>query len=436
MIVCKFGGTSMATAETINKVKDIILSDPERKFIVVSAPGKRDSKDIKVTDLLYKAYDEQQKNGSCKETLNKVRDRFVSLCENLKIDLDINPYIDEIAKQMPKAISADYAASRGEYLAGIVMAKVLNFKFIDAAEIIKFNANGVFENELSNDLIKRLKNEKSGVVIPGFYGKMPDKSIKTFTRGGSDFTGALIARGVNASLYENWTDVDGFSVANPQIVKNPKSMESLTYEELRELSYMGASVLHPDSIFPVKVEGIPIQIKNTFNPSAKGTMITKELHTKENQPIVTGVAGRKNNTSVLLKKPMMNNEIGFARKVLSVFERRCISVEHLPTGIDTMSVVFSNVLTKEEEANLIEDLKIAVNPSFIEIEKNLSLIAIVGHGMASTKGTAAKVFTALANSDINIILIDQGSSELNIIVGVEDKDFENAINAIYSAFYE
>lgn len=434
MKVCKFGGTSMANAETINKVKDIILADDTRKFIVVSAPGKRDKSDTKVTDLLYQAYDEQQIKGNCKETLDKVRGRFESLCKDLNLDLDINPYIDEIEKRMPTSKSADYAASRGEYLAGLVMAKVLNFKFVDAAEIIKFNSEGVFENELTNDLIKRLKDEKGGVVIPGFYGRMPDKSIKTFTRGGSDFTGALIARGVNASLYENWTDVNGFSVSDPRIVKNAKSMASLTYEELRELSYMGASVLHPDSIFPVKVEGIPIQIKNTFEPDNVGTIITKGLQNND-KPIVTGIAGRKSNTSVLLKKPMMNNEVGFARKVLSVFERRGISIEHLPTGIDTMSIVFSKALSKEEECQLVEDLKIAVNPSHVEIEKDLALIAIVGHGMASTKGTAAKVFTALANNDINVRLIDQGSSELNIIVGVEDSDFENAINSIYRAFY-
>lgn len=434
MKVCKFGGTSMATAQTVNLVKNIILSDNERKYVVVSAPGKREDSDIKVTDLLYQAYDEQKNNGDYKKVLDKVRDRFNSLCKDLDIDLDINSHIDEIEREMPNAKTADYAASRGEYLAGLVMAKVLGFKFVDAADIIKFNSNGIFDDESTNDLIAKLKNEKEGIVIPGFYGKMPDQSIKTFTRGGSDFTGALIAKGVGATLYENWTDVNGFSVADPRIVKNAKNMSFLTYEELRELSYMGASVLHPDSIFPVKVEGIPIQIKNTFEPENQGTIITKTLLSND-QPIVTGVAGRKQNTTVLLKKPMMNNEIGFARKVLSVFERIGISVEHLPTGIDTMSIVFSAKLTEVEEEQIRQDLKIMVNPSHIEIGHGLSLIAIVGHGMASTKGTAAKVFTALADNDINIRLIDQGSSELNIIVGVEDKDFEKAIQSIYFAFY-
>lgn len=434
MKVCKFGGTSMATAETINQVKDIILSDKERRFVVVSAPGKRFKEDIKVTDLLYSAYAEKESTGSCKKSMDKIRERFVSLCADLKLQLDINKYLDEVEEGIDKSKNEDFAASRGEYLAAIVIAEVLGYKFVDAAEIIKFNSEGQFESELTNDLIMRLKDEKAGVVIPGFYGRMPNKTIKTFSRGGSDFTGALIARGVGASLYENWTDVNGFSVTDPRIVENAQKIDALTYEELRELSYMGASVLHPDSIFPVKSERIPIRIKNTFSPDNSGTVITNEVLHK-NKSIVTGIAGRKDNTTVLLKKPMMNNEVGFARKVLSVFERRGISVEHLPTGIDTMSIVFAKKLNASEEEALISDLKLMVNPSYVGVEHNLSLIAIVGHGMANTMGTAAKVFTALANNSVNIRLIDQGSSELNIIVGVEDKDFENAIKALYHAFY-
>lgn len=438
MKVCKFGGTSMATAEALSRVKDIIMADSARKFVVVSAPGKRFVGDDKVTDLLYRAFEEKLMQGNCKSTMKVIRDRFVEIRNDLKIDLDIEKYLYEVEEGINKSETEDYAASRGEYLAGIVTAAYLGYDFLDAAEIIKFRIDGTFDSEVSNDLVTQSTSKnKNGIVIPGFYGRKPNGVIKTFTRGGSDFTGAIIAGAINATVYENWTDVNGFAIADPRIVNNPSFIDVISYEELRELSYMGASVLHPDSIFPVQSKNIPINIKNTFEPENPGTLImgSSDREDVDEYP-VTGIAGRKGNATITIKKAMMNTELGFARKVLSVLERCGISIEHIPTGIDTMSIVLSEKgfeIVPEEK--VISDIKIAVNPDHIEVLHNLSVIAIVGHGMARRKGTAARVFTALSNADVNIRMIDQGSSEINIIVGVEDKDFDTSINAIYSEFF-
>ncbi len=435
MKVCKFGGTSMATAESIRTVKKIIESDPERRFVVVSAPGKRFSSDIKITDMLYDAYNEKLETGSCRYKISAIRTRFVELAKELGVDVDMNKYVDEVEEGILASTSPDYAASRGEYLSAIIMSAVLGFKMVDAGDIIKFKHDGTFDSELSNDLVKKYAGDGQGIVIPGFYGRMPDKSIKTFTRGGSDFTGAIIARGVKAKVYENWTDVNGFLVCDPRLVSNPKHISVLSYEELRELSYMGASVLHPDSIFPVQIDKIPINIRNTFEPEHPGTMI---LHSTEGYklPKVTGIAGRKGNTTIALKKAMMNSEIGFCRKVLSVLERNGLSVEHIPTGIDTMSIVLSESGFKGlDENKLVDDIRGAVNPDFIKVIHNVALIAVVGHGMANSRGVAATVFTALYKAGVNVRMIDQGSSELNIIVGVEEKDYNESIRAIYSAFF-
>ncbi len=435
MKVCKFGGTSMATAESIRTVKNIIESDKARRFVVVSAPGKRFSSDIKITDMLYDAYNEKLETGSCRYKISAIRARFVELAKELGVDVDMNAYIDEVEAGILKSTSPDYAASRGEYLSAVIMSAVLGFKMVDAGDIIKFKHDGTFDSELTNDLVKKYANDCDGIVIPGFYGRMPDKSIKTFTRGGSDFTGAIIARGVKAEVYENWTDVNGFLVCDPRLVSNPKHIGVLSYEELRELSYMGASVLHPDSIFPVQIDKIPINIRNTFEPEHPGTMI---LHSTEGYkiPKVTGIAGRKGNTTIALKKAMMNSEIGFCRKVLSVLERNGLSVEHIPTGIDTMSIVLSESGFKGlDENKLIDDIRGAVNPDFIKVIHNVALIAVVGHGMANSRGVAATVFSALYKAGVNVRMIDQGSSELNIIVGVEEKDYNESIRAIYSAFF-
>lgn len=435
MKVCKFGGTSMATTESILQVKSIIESDPERKFVVVSAPGKRFSSDTKITDLLYSAYDEKVEFGTCKSSMKVIRERFVGLCNELGLDVDINKYLDEVEEGIIKSTSSDYAASRGEYLSAIVVSAVLGFKMVDAGDIIKFNNNGVFDAELTNDLVKKYADYSDGIVIPGFYGRMPDKTIKTFTRGGSDFTGAIIARGIGARIYENWTDVNGFMVTDPRIVKNPKHIAVLSYEELRELSYMGASVLHPDSIFPVQIDNIPINIRNTFEPENEGTMIMDNTEGYV-LPVVTGIAGRKGNTTISIKKAMMNGELGFCRKVLTVLERHGISVEHIPTGIDTMGIVLSEAgLKNADEEKVISDIRGMVNPDFIKISHSIALIAVVGHGMVNQLGTAAKIFTALYEAGVNIRMIDQGSSELNIIIGVEEKDYAASISAIYNAFF-
>lgn len=436
MKVCKFGGTSMASAQSIRTVQSIIESDPERKYVIVSAPGKRFSSDIKITDMLYGAYDEKVETGSCKCKMGVIRERFVNLAKDLNVNVDMNKYIDEVEEGILNSTSPDYAASRGEYLSAIIMSAVLGYDMLDAGDVIKFKHDGTFDSELTNDLVQKYKGTKKGIVIPGFYGRMPDKSIKTFTRGGSDFTGAIIARGVGASVYENWTDVNGFLVTDPRLVDNPQHIEVLSYEELRELSYMGASVLHPDSIFPVQVDKIPINIRNTFEPSHRGTLI---LHSTKgyNIPKVTGIAGRKGNTTISLKKAMMNSEIGFCRRVLSVLERNGLSVEHVPTGIDTMSIVLSeNGFKGLDENKLVEDIRGAVNPDHIEVTHSLALIAVVGHGMANSRGVAASLFTALYKAGVNIRMIDQGSSELNIIVGVEEKDYNASIKAIYEAFFK
>ncbi len=433
--VCKFGGTSMAEKVAITKVKDIILSEDSRRFVIVSAPGKRFSGDEKVTDLLYACYDEKMATGKCKSNFDKIRDRFIGIVKDLNLTLDIEKHLDEVEQGIIDSTAPDYAASRGEYLSALIMAELLGFQFVDAADIIKFNLKGVFDDEYTNDLVSKTLCISKGAVIPGFYGALPDGTIKTFSRGGSDLTGSIIARGVTADVYENWTDVDGFMTTDPRIVKNPLLIESLSYEELRELSYMGASVLHPEATFPLRHTDIPINIKNTFNPEAKGTFITKST-TASKTRLVTGIAGIKGFTTILIKKTMMNSEIGFCRKILSVLEYYNINLEHMPTGIDTMSLILPDSDLKNGiEFELIEKIRGKVNPDEIYVYKDISLIAIVGHGMSHQTGTAAKVFVALANADINIKMIDQGSSEINIIVGVRTCDLEKAISAIYHAFF-
>ncbi len=433
--VAKFGGTSMANKEAILKVKDIIQSDPERRFIVVSAPGKRFKGDEKITDLLLASYEEKNNSGDCHIYFSKIRERFTEIVRDFNLTLDINKYLDEVEDNINKSTSPDYAASRGEYLSALVMSEILGFEFVDSAEIIKFNKKGNFDASYTNDLVSKRLSIVNGAVIPGFYGTLPDGSIKTFTRGGSDFTGSIIARGVQADVYENWTDVDGFMTADPRIVDTPHIIDFLSYEELRELSYMGASVLHPASIFPLQSTNIPINVRNTFNPSAVGTFILHDTSDKKTS-LITGIAGRTGFTTFFVRKALMNNEVGFCRKILSIFEYYDISIEHMPTGIDTMSLIVPNDhLTDGLEFSIIEKIRGEVNPDLIFVYKNIALIAIVGHGMSNQTGTAARVFTALANANINIKMIDQGSSEINIIVGVNGDDLHRAIAAIYHEFF-
>ncbi|HEY8419359.1 MAG TPA: aspartate kinase [Clostridia bacterium] len=436
MLVCKFGGTSMADASSISQVVSIINANPKRKIVVVSAPGKLKDQD-KVTDMLINCY-KTAKEGSCKDIFEKVKARYQSIIDDLKIDIDLSQEFENIRKEIDSGAGYDYAASRGEYLMAMILAKYMGFVFLDAKDIIKFTQDGVFESELTNDLTKAALDPiaEKGVVVPGFYGSKPDGSICVFSRGGSDITGAILARAVNAELYENWTDVNGFMMCDPRIVKNPKSISSLTYKELRELSYMGAGVLHPEAIFPVRFADISINIRNTFEPDNPGTMIVPSKEYRKNGRIVTGIAGKKNFTVINIEKSMMNSELGFARRALSVLEEHKISIEHMPTGIDTLGLVIENSNINGKIDSVVAGLKAALNPDHIEVFDDLALIATVGHGMIQRKGTAAKLFSALYNADINVRMIDQGSSELNIIIGVDNKDFEKSIEAIYHAFVE
>ncbi len=437
MKVCKFGGTSMAEASALQQVKSIIESDKTRRFIVVSAPGKRNKNDIKITDTLYRCYDEIVKTGSCKETFKLVRDRFVGIVNDLKISLDINKILDETEQAMNEEKSADFCASRGEYLSARVFADFLGAKFVDASDMIRFDSVGRLNEAYTDDKVKIVLKDVDYAVIPGFYGKDHNGKIKTFSRGGSDITGSIIARGVGADLYENWTDVSGFLVCDPRIVPEAKVINQLTYKELRELSYMGASVLHSEAIFPAMRGKISINIKNTFKPEDKGTMIVpnERFNEKEQTDIITGIAGKKDFTVIFIEKSLMNSEIGFIRKILSVVEHYGLSIEHVPSGIDTLSIVLASEQLGNGVLNdLVSEIRESVNPDYVHVIENVSLIATVGHGMARRSGTAAKIFNALAQEKINIKMIDQGSSELNIIIGVNNSDYEKCIRTIYNAF--
>lgn len=436
--VCKFGGTSMANASAMQQVKDIVLSDESRRYVVVSAPGKRDKNDTKITDALYSCYDEIVQNGNCDKGFKFIYDRFVGIRNDLNLKLDIEKILSETKAQMEESKSADFCASRGEYLSAIVFAKLLGYEFVDAADMIRFESSGRLNEEYTDDKVKTRLNGVERAVIPGFYGKDYSKNIKTFSRGGSDITGSIIARGVKADLYENWTDVSGFLICDPRIVPEAKAIKSITYKELRELSYMGASVLHSEAIFPVRKAKIPINIKNTFKPEDAGTMIVpNELYdtTAENDTVITGIAGKKNFIVIVIEKSMMNSEVGFIRRVLSVIEHHGLTVEHCPSGIDTLSVIISAEQLKHGELyDVVNEIRENVSPDYVQVIENISIIATVGHGMTRRHGTAGTLFNALAEAEINVVMIDQGSSELNIIIGVENSDYEKCIRAIYKAF--
>ncbi len=435
MKVCKFGGTSMANAKTILKVVDVIESDLSRHYIIVSAPGKRTPEDVKVTDALYACFNEVKKTGNCNETFKVIDRRFREIVEDLCVDIDIDNELKEIKAGIETSSTPDYAASRGEYLSAKILAARLDYDFVDADELIKFNEKGELLLHYSLDRVKAKLSTLQHAVIPGFYGSDSHDNIRTFSRGGSDISGAIVARAMKADIYENWTDVDGFLTADPRIVDNPTTINCLSYKELRELSYMGAEVMHPESIFPVYSVGLPINIKNTFNPSHPGTMIVKSVdQSADGNNIITGVSGKKGMTIINIEKNLMNSEVGFVRRVLSILEYEGISFEHLPSGIDTMSLVIRDEYLNGKMQRILQKIKESVNPDILEIHSGLSLVAIVGHNMAFRLGTAATVFKALSEANINIRMIDQGSSELNIIVGVDTCDYEKAINAIYYAF--
>lgn len=431
--VVKFGGSSLASAKQFKKVKDIIMADKSRRYVIPSAPGKRTTNDEKVTDLLYACYNAASEGRSYKKIFDAITARYEQIITGLDLNINLDFEFKTIEENFLAKKGRDYAASRGEYLNGIIMAAYLGYEFIDAADVICFDADGSFLSEKTNQELAARLSKVSKAVIPGFYGSMPDGSVKTFSRGGSDITGSLVARAVHADLYENWTDVSGFLVADPRIVDNPEPIETITYRELRELSYMGASVLHEEAIFPVRKEGIPINIRNTNRPSDPGTMIV-ESTLKRPHYTITGIAGRKGFCAVNIEKAMMNAEIGFGRKVLDVFEKYGISFEHMPSGIDTMSIFVQQSLFEEHEQSVIAGIHRAVEPDHIELDSDLALIAVVGRGMKSARGTAGRIFSALAHARVNVKMIDQGSSELNIIVGVRNEDFETAVKAVYDIF--
>ncbi len=431
--VVKFGGSSLASARQFKKAANIVLSEKSRRYVVPSAPGKRNDSDEKVTDLLYQCYDLAAEGGAYKKVLNRIKERFAEIIDGLELNMNLAYEFDRIEENFLNKAGRDYAASRGEYLNGMIMAQFLGYEFIDAADVVFFQENGVFDSERTNvELGERLANVERA-VIPGFYGSMPDGRVKTFSRGGSDVTGSIVARAIHADMYENWTDVSGFLVADPRIVPDPQVIETITYSELRELAYMGASVLHEDAIFPVRREGIPINIRNTNRPKDKGTLIVESTCRKARYTI-TGIAGKKGFCSVNIEKAMMNAEVGFCRKVLSVFEKYGISIEHMPSGIDTMTVFVHQSDFEEFEQSVIAGIHRAVEPDLVEMESDLALIAVVGRGMKAVRGTAGRIFSALAHAHVNVKMIDQGSSERNIIIGVKDADFEAAIRAIYDIF--
>lgn len=431
-IVTKFGGSSLADSIHFKKVKNIIEGNSDRKYVIPSAPGKRFSKDFKVTDLLYLCHAHVKSGIPLDDVFKLISDRYNTIVTELNLNLDLDNYLNIIKSDIENGTSADYTASRGEYLNGIILANYLNIDFIDAKDVIKFNKYGTLNIKETYALLKDRLSKHERAVIPGFYGSDEDGKIITFSRGGSDVTGALVAASISAKLYENWTDVSGFLMADPRIVKNPKKIKTITYGELRELSYMGASVLHEDAVFPVRTSGIPINIRNTNEPEDEGTLIVKNETKHENT--ITGVAGKQNFTVLSIEKSMMNSELGFCRKVLTVLEQHGVSFENMPSGIDTVSVVISDSNLKNKTEIIVEEIKRSCNPDSVVVYPNMALIATVGTGMAYSKGVAARIFNALAEADINIRMIDQGSSEINVLVGIENDDFEKGINAIYNAF--
>ena len=431
--VVKFGGSSLANAEQFQKVGDIIRSDESRRYVVPSAPGKRFSADTKVTDLLYTCYGKAEAGEDFTDVLTEIKGRFYEIIKGLNLDLSLEEEFRQIEADFKAHAGNEYAASRGEFLNGKVMAAYLGYEFIDSATVIRFDKNGNFDADKTDKLLSKRLQKCERAVVPGFYGGMEDGTVKTFSRGGSDVTGSLVAKAIHADIYENWTDVSGFLVTDPRIVDNPAVIETITYRELRELSYMGATVLHEDAIFPVRKEGIPINIRNTNRPEDKGTFIVESTCRKPKY-VITGIAGKKGFCSINIEKSMMNSEIGFGRKVLQVFEDQGIGFEHVPSGIDTMTVYVHQDEFEEKEQQVIAGIHRAVQPDFVEMESDLALIAVVGRGMKSQRGTAGRVFSALAHAHVNVKMIDQGSSELNIIIGVENRDFETAVKAIYDIF--
>lgn len=433
-IVTKFGGSSLADAGQFAKVKSILALDPARRYVVPSAPGRRFKEDEKVTDLLYRCHELAARGEDYQETFDKIAARYMDIAEELGLSLDLGAVLDEVDERIGAGASADWCASRGEYLGGMLLADYLGWRFFDPAKGILFDETGRFDAERTQAVLSEALADGEPTVVPGFFGSKPNGEVHTFSRGGSDVTGAIVARAVGADMYENWTDVSGFLMADPRVVENPREIRSITYKELRELSYMGASVLHEDAMFPVHKAGIPTNIRNTNLPEHPGTLISLDMPEETDVPTITGIAGHKGFSVIFVEKAMMNSELGFGRKVLSVLEECGISFEHLPTGIDTMSVVVAQDALAPHREQVVHRIMEVVEPDTLTIHDDMSLIATVGRGMVHNCGTAARLFASMSRAGINVRMIDQGSSELSIIVGVDDKDFESTIRAIYHEF--
>ncbi len=430
----KFGGSSLADAAQFRKAQAILQADDSRCYVVVSAPGKRFDGDEKITDLLYQCSAAAAHGRDFSSIFEKVRHRFEEIIENLGLGLDLSRDFSEIEGLLRAQPDADYAASRGEYLSARVMAALLDVPMIDAAECIFFDAVGLFDAERTQKVLSARLASCPRAVLPGFYGRLPDGRVHTFSRGGSDITGAIVARACAADLYENWTDVSGLLSCDPRIVQNPMPIRSISYAELRELSYMGASVLHEAAIFPVKISNIPINIRNTNAPEEPGTIIATDAAGDALRP-VTGIAGRKDFSAILIEKEQMNETAGFAMRVLQVLYKYGLLLEHMPTGIDTLSVVVPTQLLEPHRGALLQELQEVTQADSLSVQDGLTMIAVVGRGMVRRRGMAGRVFGALSRAGININMIDQGSSEMNIIIGVESSDFEPAMNALYEEFF-
>lgn len=434
MKVAKFGGSSLADAAQFKKVRDILLSDSERRIVVPSAPGKRSSVDIKVTDLFYECNRLAAAGKDISEPFGAISERFGGIADALELTVDLHAHLADVRRRIELGAGADYAASRGEYLSGVLLADYMGWDFVDPQTGIFFDEEGRLDSDRTQRELGAVLAQHEHAVVPGFYGCDTHGNVKTFSRGGSDITGAIVARAVNADLYENWTDVSGCLMADPRIVRNPETIRYVTYRELRELSYMGASVLHEDAIFPVRIAGIPTNIRNTNQPDEPGTIIGYEAEDYESEHVITGIAGHKNFAIINVEKAMMNSELGFGRRLLQALEEQGISFEHMPSGIDTMCVVVHEDAIAGKKEKLVQRIHELCAPDTVEIHSGLALIATVGRGMVRSKGISARLFNALMKAGINVRLIDQGSSELNIIVGVDNLDFENALRAIYRTF--
>ena len=436
VVVVKFGGSSLADAGQISKARAILQMDPRRKYVVPSAPGKRHDGDAKVTDLLYACHRACREGTDLSVPFSQIRQRFLEIHHALSLSMDLNRVLDQVERDIRAGASADYCASRGEYLNGQLLADFLGWRFLDAAEVIRFDHQGTFQPEVTNKVLSDRVSDGVPSVIPGFYGAMPDGSIKTFSRGGSDISGAIVARAAGAEVYENWTDVSGFLMADPRLVERPREIRTLTYKELRELSYMGATVLHEDAIFPVHKAGIPTNIRNTNDPTHPGTLIAMEVPSAADTPTITGLAGKRGFSVINIEKAMMNSELGFGRKVLSVMEEHGLMFEHMPTGIDTLCVVVQQEKLEPVRGAVLSAIRQLTHPDTLTVHDHMAIIATVGRGMVRNPGTAARLFSSLAKAGVNVRMIDQGSSELSILVGVDDEDFAAAVQAIYRGFVD